>query len=730
MMRLAKSVVLAEKPSVARDIAGVLKCHRKGNGYIEGDKYIVTWALGHLVTLADPESYDNKYKQWKLEDLPMLPEPLKLTVIKKSGKQFNAVKSQLLRKDVDKVIVATDAGREGELVARWIIEKAKVKKPIERLWISSVTDKAIKEGFNNLKPGKKYETLYEAAVARSEADWYIGLNASRALTTKFNAQLNCGRVQTPTLAMIEQREDEIRNFKAKTYYGIEAVTDSVKFTWQDDKGSNRSFDKNKIDSIISKIGNEDVKITDIQKKAKKTFAPALYDLTELQRDANKQFGLSAKETLNVMQNLYERHKVVTYPRTDSRFISQDIVATIPERLKACGIGNYRSSAVKILRNKIHVNRSFVDDKKVSDHHAIIPTENHVHPSDFNEKEKRVYDLIIKRFIAVLLPPHEFEQMTINASIGKESFTARGKTVMKEGWKEAYSNKYDDDIENDVKDQLLPNLQRGDVLKTTRITQTAGQTKAPSRFTEASLLSAMENPAKYMEVQDKNLKATLDSTGGLGTVATRADIIDKLFNSFVLERQGQQIKITSKGRQLLDLVPDALRSPATTAVWEQKLENIAEGNLKKEVFIEEMKQHTKKIISEIKNSDKKYKHDNISGKTCPDCGKPLLEVNGKRGKMLVCQDRECGHRKNISRTTNARCPRCKKKMTLSGEGDGQIFTCVCGYREKLSAFEARRKKEGRGKVDKRTVNKYIKNQDEEEPINNALAEQLKALKLDE
>ncbi|AKG73966.1 DNA topoisomerase III [Salinicoccus halodurans] len=727
---MAKSVVLAEKPSVARDIAGVLKCHRKGNGYIEGDKYIVTWALGHLVTLADPESYDNKYKQWKLEDLPMLPEPLKLTVIKKSGKQFNAVKSQLLRKDVDKIIVATDAGREGELVARWIIEKAKVKKPIERLWISSVTDKAIKEGFNNLKPGKKYETLYEAAVARSEADWYIGLNASRALTTKFNAQLNCGRVQTPTLAMIEQREDEIRNFKAKTYYGIETVTDSVKFTWQDDKGSNRSFDKDKIDSIISKIGNEDLKITDIQKKAKKTFAPALYDLTELQRDANKQFGLSAKETLNVMQNLYERHKVVTYPRTDSRFISQDIVATIPERLKACGIGNYRSSAVKILRNKIQVNKSFVDDKKVSDHHAIIPTENHVHPSDFNEKEKRVYDLIIKRFIAVLLPPHEFEQMTINASIGKESFTARGKTVMKEGWKEAYSNKYDDDIENDVKDQLLPNLRRGDVLKTTRITQTAGQTKAPSRFTEASLLSAMENPAKYMEVQDKNLKATLDSTGGLGTVATRADIIDKLFNSFVLERHGQQIKITSKGRQLLDLVPDALRSPATTAVWEQKLENIAEGNLKKEVFIEEMKQHTKKIISEIKNSDKKYKHDNISGKICPDCGKPLLEVNGKRGKMLVCQDRECGHRKNISKTTNARCPRCKKKMTLSGEGDGQIFTCICGYREKLSAFEARRKKEGRGKVDKRTVNKYIKNQDEEEPINNALAEQLKALKLDE
>ncbi len=727
---MAKSVVLAEKPSVARDIASVLKCHKKGNGYIEGDKYIVTWALGHLVTLADPESYDNKYKQWKLEDLPMLPEPLKLTVIKKSGKQFNAVKSQLIRKDVDKIIVATDAGREGELVARWIIDKVKVKKNIERLWISSVTDKAIKEGFNRLQPGKKYENLYQAAVARSEADWYIGLNASRALTTKFNAQLNCGRVQTPTLAMIEQRENEIRNFKAKTYYGIEVSTDSVKFTWQDDKGNSKSFDKDKVDSIVRKIGDKDLLVKDIQKKTKKTFAPALYDLTELQRDANKQFGLSAKETLNVMQNLYERHKVVTYPRTDSRFISQDIIPTIPERLKACGIGNYRSPATKILRNKIQANKSFVDDKKVSDHHAIIPTENHVHPSDFNEKEKRIYDLIVKRFMAVLLPPHEYEQMTISATIGDISFTARGKTVIKEGWKEAYSNKYDEEDESDVKDQRLPRFEIGNVLKTNRVTQTSGQTKAPSRFTEASLLSAMENPAKYMEVQDKKLKATLDSTGGLGTVATRADIIDKLFNSFLVEKKGQQIVITSKGRQLLDLVPDALRSPATTAVWEQKLENIAKGHLKKEVFIDEMKQHTKKITTEIKNSDKKYKHNNISGKICPDCGKPLLEVNGKRGKMLVCQDRECGHRKNISRTTNARCPRCKKKMTLSGEGDGQIFTCICGYREKLTAFEARRKKEGRGKVDKRTVNKYIKNQDKEEPINNALAEQLKALKLDE
>lgn len=726
---MAKSVVLAEKPSVARDIAKVLNCHKKGNGFIEGDKYIVTWALGHLVTLADPESYDNKYKTWNLDDLPMLPEPLRLTVINKARGQFNAVKSQLLRKDADRIIIATDAGREGELVARWIIKKAKVNKPIERLWISSVTDKAISEGFRNLKPGKNYENLYEAAVARSEADWYIGLNASRALTTKFNAQLNCGRVQTPTLAMIESREEEIRNFKPKTYYGIEALTDKLKLTWQDQKGNSRSFDKEKLDGLVNKVDGSPLTVDSVESKPKKTFAPGLYDLTELQRDANKQFGFSAKETLNVLQGLYERHKVVTYPRTDSRYLSKDIVPTLPERLKACGIGDYRATATRILRGKIQANKSFVDDSKVSDHHAIIPTENHVHISDFNERERRLYDMIIKRFLAVLLPPHEYEQVTVMATAAGETFIAKGRTVLKEGWKAAYSNHFDEEETDDVKDQQLPKLEKGETLQVHRVSQTSGQTKAPARFTEATLLSAMENPAKYMEVRDKKLKSILDSTGGLGTVATRADIIDKLFNSFLIEKNGQAIRITSKGRQLLDLVPDALRSPATTAVWEQKLEGIAKGQLKKEDFIKEMKSHTKAITQEIKESDKKFKHDNISGKSCPDCGKPLLEVNGKKGKMLVCQDRECGHRKNVARVTNARCPKCKKKMTLSGEGDGQIFTCKCGYREKLSAFEARRKKEGRGKVDKRTVRKYMKEQEDEAPINNALAEQLKSLNLD-
>jgi DNA topoisomerase III len=729
---MAKSIVIAEKPSVARDIANVLKCTKKGNGFLEGNHYIVTWALGHLVTLADPEAYDNKYKTWNLEDLPMLPERMKLVVMKQTGKQFNAVKSQLIRSDVNEIIVATDAGREGELVARWIIDKANVHKPIKRLWISSVTDKAIKDGFNNLKPGKAYEDLYASAVARSEADWYIGLNATRALTTKFNAQLNCGRVQTPTVAMVATREDEIKSFKPQTYYGIEVQTDGLKLTWQDMNGNSRSFNKEKIDAIVKSLGRKDASVVSIDRKAKKTFSPALYDLTELQRDANNIFGYSAKETLNIMQKLYEQHKVLTYPRTDSRYLSSDIVSTLPERLKACGAGEYRALANKILKKPIKATNAFVDDRKVSDHHAIIPTEGYVNFSAFTDKERKIYDLVVKRFLAVLFPAFEYEQLTVQAKIGDEKFIAKGKSVINAGWKEVYENRFDDEEStDDVKEQLLPRLEKGDVLLTKLIAQTSGQTKPPARFTEATILSAMENPTKYMETNDKKLVETLKSTGGLGTVATRADIIDKLFNSFLIEKRGgKEIYITSKGRQLLELVPGELKSPATTAEWEQKLELIAKGKLKKDVFINEMKEHTKKIVAEIKASDRKYKHDNISTKSCPDCGKPMLEVNGKKGKMLVCQDRECGHKKNVSRVTNARCPQCKKKMELRGEGNGQIFACTCGYREKLSAFEARRKKETGGKVDKRTVQKYLKQQEKEvEPINNAFADLLKGIKFD-
>lgn len=725
---MGKIVVLAEKPSVGRDIAGVLNCNKKGNGFFEGNKYIVTWALGHLVTLADPEAYDEKYKSWRIEDLPMLPPHLRLVVIKRSGKQFSTVKTQMNRKDVNEIVIATDAGREGELVARWIIEKARVKKPIKRLWISSVTDKAIKDGFNNLKNGKTYENLYASAAARSEADWYVGLNATRALTTKYNAQLSCGRVQTPTLAMIAKREEEIKQFKPKAYYGIQAVTDKgFKLVWQDHTTKDtKTFDKNKRDKIITAVKNKRAEIAGIDKKYKKSHAPGLYDLTELQRDANKIFGYSAKETLSTMQRLYESHKLLTYPRTDSRYLSTDIVDTLKERIKACNVQPYSKAASKALRQGFKPNKSFVDNSKVSDHHAIIPTEQSASVNSLNDKERKIYDLVVKRFLAVLYPPFEYEQTTINANIGGELFTAKGKKVISKGWKEVYEQTEVDDSE-----QTLPSIQKGDRLTITKVSETEGETKPPEPFNEGSLLSAMENPVKYMAHEDKKLIKTIGKTGGLGTVATRADIIDKLFNSFLIEKKGKSMAITSKGKQLLELVPEDLRSPALTAEWEQKLESISKGALNKNAFVSEMKGYTKAVVNEIKISDKTFKHDNVTGKECPECGKLMLEVNGKKGKMLVCQDRACGHRKNIAKVTNARCPNCRKKLELRGEGEGQIFVCRCGHKEKLSTFNERRKKEKTQKASKKDVNQYLKNQNkkDDEFTNPALAEALAKLKQD-
>lgn len=726
---MSKIVVLAEKPSVARDIARVLNCNKKGNGFIEGDKYIITWALGHLVTLADPEEYNKKYKTWNLEDLPMLPSEIKLVVIKQTSKQYYAVREQMQRKDVTKIIIATDAGREGELVARWIIEMAKVKKPIQRLWISSVTDKAIRDGFNNLKDGKAYENLYESAQGRAEADWIVGLNATRALTVKYNSQLSCGRVQTPTLTIIAKREEEIKNFKPKDYYGIEANTKELKLLWKDKNNNTRNFEKTNMDKILVSLKGKDAKVIEVSKSLKRITAPGLYDLTELQRDANRIFNFSAKETLSCMQSLYERHKILTYPRTDSKFISTDMINTLEDRIKAINLPPYSKFASKVLSRPILTNTSFVDNKKITDHHAIIPTEERVKLSELNSNEKKVYDLVVKRFLSVLYPAFEYEQTTINAKIGEENFTAKGKRIIKDGWKEVYLNiQEDDDSEDDLRDQLLPLINKGDTLKVTSLKQTTGKTKPPAYINEGTLLGAMENPAKYMENENKELARILGDTGGIGTVATRADIIEKLFKSFLIENRGKDILVTGKGKQLLELVPEDLKSPALTAQWEKKLGLIEQGRLTRKAFINEMKEYSKTIVSEIKSSTDTFRHDNLTRTKCPDCGKFMLEVSNKRGKMYVCQDRECGHRVSISQSTNARCPNCKKKLELKGQGDGQMFACACGYREKLSTFNERRKNQ-KGGVNKAEVSKFLQDQkkSKNEPMNTDLASALSKLK---
>lgn len=735
-----KHLVIAEKPSVARDIARVLGCGKKTNTYMEGKDYIVTWALGHLVTLADPEQYGGQYKTWNMDTLPILPEQWKLVVIRQTSRQYHAVREQIFRKDVSDVIIATDAGREGELVARWILEKCGNKKPLKRLWISSVTDKAIREGFSHLRPGKDYDALYRAAETRAKADWVVGINATRALTCKYNAQLSCGRVQTPTLAMIASREEEIKNFTPKPYYGLKAVINGISFTWTDARsGSARTFDKKKIEKICQNAPGEMV-ITEVRRKVKRSSSPALYDLTALQREANQRFGFSARETLNIMQRLYENHKVLTYPRTDSRYLTGDMTGTLKERLAACSTGPYRKAAARLAMQEIRADKSFVNDAKVSDHHAIIPTEQYVQLEHMSNEERRIYDLVVRRFLAVLSPACEYEETELTGTIGQESFRAKGSRILKAGWREIYDTDWQD-IEDEAEDapwkekhvpggeQALAGIKEGMRLPAASLSITEGKTAPPPYFTEGTLIAAMENPVKYMQQKDRTLARTLGETGGLGTVATRADIIEKLFNSFLMEKKGNEIHITSKGKQLLSLVPADLKSPELTARWELRLQAISRGKESSADFMDEIETYTRSLISQIKDSGASFRHDNLTRHKCPQCGKLMLEVNGKHGKMLVCQDRECGYRETVSRHTNARCPVCHKKMELVGKGDAQRFVCVCGHREKLSSFQERKKKDG-NRANKRDVAAYMKKQakEAEEPINNAFAEAFKNLGL--
>ena len=631
---MGKCLVLTEKPSVGREIAKILNCNQKGNGCFMGSKYVVVWALGHLVTLADPEAYDDKYKTWKMEDLPMLPTKMELVVIKETSKQFGVVRNLMKMPEFHELIIATDAGREGELVARWIIQKAGWRKPIKRLWISSQTERAIRDGFSNLKPGREYEHLYASAECRAEADWLVGLNVTRALTCKYNAQLSAGRVQTPTLAMVVDRDSEIKQFVPKDYWTVNAITSGYVLRWQDKSGQNRIFDKNKLDEILAKVTGKTGEILEVKKEAKKELPPLAYDLTELQRDANRKYGLSAKTTSSVMQQLYESHKLVTYPRTDSRHISEDIVPTLPERLKSIATGPYVELVRGILRNKIVTSKRFVDGSKVSDHHAIIPTEQAVNLGRLTNEEMKVYDLIVKRFIAVLSPAFEYEQTTVRVAIKGEIFTAQGRIVKLNGWRKVYEGQgdWDDESTDGEAEQTLPEMRKGDNLKDLTIKAVTGKTKPPARHTEATLLSAMEHPGKMIENQ--KLREAMDNTKGLGTPATRAEIIEKLFNSFYMERKGKEIIPTSKGIQLIGLVPTELKSPELTAKWEQQLSEISKGRANSQVFITSIRGYAQKLVSTVIGSSQSYRHDNLTRTKCPECGKFLLQVKGTWGYVRL------------------------------------------------------------------------------------------------
>lgn len=689
-----KSLVLAEKPSVAREIARVLGCREIKKNYIEGKNYVVTWALGHLVELKMPEHYDQKYKTWRMEDLPIIPKKMETMVIRKTSHQFKAIEQLSRRKDVKEIIIATDAGREGELVARWILEKIRWRKPLKRLWISSITDKAIREGFRRLRPGKEFENLYYSAICRAEADWLIGLNVSRALTTKYQDPLSAGRVQTPTLALVIEREKQIQKFVPKQYWIVTIDLGTFTAQWGNN-GENRMFQKEKATSLIEQIKNKKAIIREIVRKEKAEQQPLPYDLNELQRDANKRFGFSAKKTLNILQKLYEEHKLVTYPRTDSRYLTTDMAQTMTERLE--GIASAYKGEVRPLlakNAKVLAKRVF-NNQKVSDHHAIIPTEEKAHLSDLDQDERKIYDLIVRRFLTMFYPPYRYETIHLILDCGGETFTARETLVKDLGFKSVSGP-----VE-EIKDASLTHLTKGRTLPVRSVQLEEKWTEPPSRYTEADLLGQME---KY----------------GLGTPATRAEIIEKIIDSEAVERVNGRFHSTAKGRQLIELVNDELKSPELTARWERKLELIAKGKADPEEFLKNIRKQTRALVKEIKTSDKTYKVPNLTGSKCPECGSFLKERKTKDGRILVCSNFDCSYRRRKDpKLSNKRCPQCHKRMEMHNGKAGLYFQCRrCNIVEKAEE----QKKTVHKREERKLLQKYKK---KDENFGTNIGELLKA-----
>ena len=701
-----KSVVLCEKPSVARDIARNLGAKNNKNGCLEGDKYVVTWALGHLVTLQTPDKY-KEFSNVSLENLPMIPKYMKTEIIKKTFKQYKIIETAVNRKDVNEVIIATDAGREGELVARYILEKANCKKKVKRLWISSVTDKAIKDGFKNLKAGDDYLGLYYSGVARANADWLVGINASRALTLKYNASLNCGRVQTPTLQMVFEREEKIKSFVPREYYTFEAVVDGIRFNCGESEYNFTNAEK-----FVSDNKNKTINFDKVEVKIKTSIPKPLYNLTDIQQAASALFGLSPKQTLNIIQRLYESHKVLTYPRTDSRYLTTDMKNTLADRLRAIG-GDYKEITAKLLREKDFNTKRIINNSKVSDHHAIIPTEQKPNYMSLSDTELKIYNLVVTRFLENLLPDYKYEETSYSFKLDNKVFTAKSTKVIQLGFKELSRSEIEDKkISFSTKEFSLDSLQYN-----------KKQTTPPSYYTEGSLIYAMENPFEF--VDDDNERKILKQTNGIGTVATRADILEKLFTNDYLVLDNGRIKTTNKAKQLLNLVPKNLKSPSLTATWEKQLDNIAKNKLSKDKFLKDIKDYTRECILEIKDSQDKFKHDNISGKKCEECGSYMLEVDKKGTKMLKCSSPTCRNRKVISRLTNLRCDNCHKKMTLFGSGENSTYRCVCGNSLKQKEVDKRIKNNKKDKASRVDMKKYMKQESLE---NNALRDKLLGLKL--
>lgn len=600
---VAKQLIIAEKPSVAKDLSRVLGANQKNKNYYEGPNVIVTWALGHLLGLKMPEDLNKEWQTWQMETLPMIPKNLGIKPLPKTGHQLKAIKQLANRKDVSEAVIATDAGREGELVARWILEYVRFNKPVKRLWISSQTDKAIKDGFKKIRPAKDYDNLYYSALARAKADWLVGLNVTRALTVKYQDNLSAGRVQTPTLAMVRQQEKTIEQFKPQTYFTISLTVESEKAKMTQ-KNPYALKERQEAEQLVKELSKQKGLVTDIQEKVKTENAPLPYDLTEIQREANQRFQFSAKKTLSLVQSLYETHKIVSYPRTDSKYLTTDMKGTMKERLQA--IADFSPEVKGYLKNGAVVKQQKVfQNAKVTDHHGLIPTEQRPRYEKLSNDEQKIYQMIVQRFLGLFAEPNQTKQTKVTVAFGKETFVFHQNKVVVAGWKT-------------TAEQPLSTVQwQKGMTVAPNFTINKELTSPPKPLTEGTLLGKMEKHS-------------------LGTPATRAEIIEKLIKSELMERTNSGLSVSAKGKQLLDLVNPSLVTPELTEKWEKSLEAIASGQQKSQLFLKDIEEDTKKLVREIKQSEKKYQDFSITQKNVQIVAQTYGKKIRKMGRFTFVQ----------------------------------------------------------------------------------------------
>ena len=708
---MSKALVVAEKPSVARDLAAALPGpFQKSEAYLESDEYVVTFAVGHLVELAEPEDYDDRFKRWRMADLPIVPEDFKLKPRDaKAKKQLGVIHKLMKRPDVDRIVNACDAGREGELIFAYIYETAGVDKPVQRLWVNSMTKQAIREGFDRLRPGDQLAPLERAARSRSEADWLVGMNATRAATIRGSAWVggvvSLGRVQTPTLAMIVRREREIQAFVPEPYWLVRASFDPRYEGLWFEGDETRLKEGARADAIVEKVSGRDGLVESAERKEQSERPPLLYDLTSLQREANRRFGFSARRTLQAAQSLYEDKKAITYPRTSSRYLSGDMVSLLkPTAETLVPIADYANAARYVLSLEQLPLQRVVNDARVDDHHAIIPTDVEHDVSAFSPDERRIFDLVARRFLAVFHPPARYARTTVVTLVEEERFRTRGKITLDPGWRGVYGLEADEPGKQGEEEEgeggELPALERGQRVRCVEAVSEAKETKPPPRYTEATLLSAMETAGKLID--DEELREAMKERG-LGTPATRAETIETLIRREYIERAGKDLQPTPKGLQVISMLEEhPITSPELTGDWEKRLADIEHGKGDRSRFIDDIAGFARRTVEQIASLDReKLRPERVELGPCPRCGAETGEVIRENSRAFGCtswkskEEPGCGFvvwKKVAGRTLT---PEVARQLIE----EGRTRDVLSGFRSKAGKpFRARLVLNGEGKVE--------------------------------